>query len=109
MITEKEFLKAIDIVKEYKNQTETIANEALKLKSITVLEFVNLYRNELVSANTRLYNSLKNANYLHDLEVAELTEREILKVRHLGKKGLIIFKKFCINKSIKLNDYFDQR
>lgn len=106
LIQEKEFLEAIEVVKKYKLQVEALANESLKVKSITIGGFLNTYKNIIISSDMRLYNSLKRAEYYHDEEIINITSRELLKVRHLGKRALSIFIKIAIENNIALNRFF---
>ena len=96
IVTESEFLNAVEIIKKYRQQINSIINEN---------DYI-LSKNTLIKDagfNTLVYNCLK-----HDFdtleELSKLTSRDILRIRYLGKKSVENIKSVLQKAGLKLRD-----
>lgn len=103
MITEREFLDAVDIVKKYRNQINQICDNATSIKTITLGDFIDKYNEILLRTDVRTYNCLKGATHLHDKPVAYIEVYDLMKLRNFGKMSLMIFKSIAKDKFVEVS------
>lgn len=97
MISEKEFLDAIDIVRRYKEQVNNLAMqaEAVHAKKTLISDWINKNSDKI---STRLYNALKyndiwnpKNKILQKIYVEDLDRKSFLAIHGTGKNTWIEF------------------
>lgn len=111
MITEKQFLEAVDIIKKYQAEVELRLKQIEHNNKTTIQQFIVNYQNGIYNfeMSRRLYNVLCNlytyhTNYGNNIKyIEDFNKRSFLRMRYAGLKSWIEFSEILETLNIKTN------